>query len=269
MKQSGLLRSPTKRLHFAEGVESDGLSLNDMELSLSQLERLDFGKLSSKKCDGNPVEYKRSVSLPARELKYEDGESHSQAKKQNENETSGPDRSHSDSYIDRQAPLKTTASSLLNVTLDLSSTGDKMSLTKEEGKITNGEHSNVTDRTAMVKSDSGSLLTTSDLEVCVPKKFDFSSTGDTGEGLPKRNDDEKPNDRDRTEEGVFVFTATTSSTDPKSPDFVKSKRKSGSVSFNLLPEEITVAHDGGEGELAMLTQQLELGGSDNVSFFTV
>ena len=60
---------------------------------------------------------------------------------------------------------------------------------------------------------------------------------------------------------MFVFTATASSTEPKSPDYVKSKLKGVGVSLNLLPEEINwqKRERRGKDELA---QQLELGGSD-------
>ena len=89
--------------------------------------------------------------------------------------------------------------------------------------------------------------------------------------MPKPDaDTNEVNERGKTEDGVFVFTATTSSSnDPSSSDYVKSKRRAaiGSVTFNLSPEEI---RRGGEGErsrdeMAILAQQLELGGSDNVS----
>ena len=89
----------------------------------------------------------------------------------------------------------------------------------------------------------------------------FSSACDsTGEALPKLDGDD---DRSQSEEGVFIFTATASSTEPKSPDYVKSKLKGVGVLFNLLPEEITGAEEGETifDELALLAQQVELGGA--------
>ena len=94
--------------------------------------------------------------------------------------------------------------------------------------------------------------------------------------MPKQDaDTDEVNERGKTDERVlnFVFTATTSSSnDPSSPDYVKSKRRpaTGAVSFNLTPEEIGRKERDGErersrDEMAILAEQLELGGSDNVS----
>ena len=144
-------------------------------------------------------------------------------------------------------------------------TGEKKSKKNKE-KVANGEQDNnglITGATPSNEGD-GSVLVSS--ELIVPKKFDFFSTSDeTSEVVPIQESNNDLNDRGQSEEGVFVFTG--SSSGPSSPDYVKSKKKTTSVSFNLSAQEI-----GGEGEViskdemsALLAQQLELGGSDSVS----
>ena len=91
LKPSGFLRSPTKKLRVAESSEGEGSSLCDKDLTHSQMERLDFGKISLKKKDEEVLEYVRSQSLPDRELKYGDDESHSQTNMGNGNEIRTPD----------------------------------------------------------------------------------------------------------------------------------------------------------------------------------
>ena len=228
------------------------------------------------------MEYTRSVSLPARELRYRD-ESRSQATSQNGNETGIPDRSRSDSAISRQESLKVSVNSSCGETVSSRDQTEKVK--DDENKHTSREPDvSLTKEPAGGRTttknggSAGSALTSPELEV--PKKFHFSgSSGDnTGQGLSEQESNEQQNDRSQTEEGVFVFTATTasSSSNPSSPDYVKSKRKNAGVSFNLLPQEIVTLGEGegeGEGEvgekardeMAVLAQQLELGGSDNVS----
>ena len=265
-RASGSLRSPTKRSHVATNSDEEGTSLYDKGMTDSRLERMDFGNISLKKRDEGVVEYVRSQSLPVRELTFEDGgESHSQTKKQNGNGNKNvvPDHSRSDSAIDQKEILKTKVEFSHSEVLKKS----KISKSKGEEKLTNGERDNdEISGTADLNESAGSVLLSPELEV--PKKFDFSGSGESiGEGLPKPATNDEPNDRGQVEGGVFVFTATTtSSSDPSSPDYVKSKKKTVGVSFNLSPQEIV---GGGEeisrDEMALLAQQLELGGSDNVS----
>ena len=273
------MRSPTKRLHFdKESNEQQGLVIYDTDMTLSEIERLDLGKVSLKKRGGvSVVEYMRSTSLPARELWHRDGdESHSQDVSQNGNETGVPDRSRSDSAINQQrASKESTVNSSHSETIDLTNTDHMRKVKEQENRHTNQEQDRTNNEGAspLNGATDESALISPELEV--PKNFDFSSGSDnatTGEGLPKQDaDTNKINERCKTDEGVFVFTATTSSSnDPSSPDYVKSKGKpaAGGVTFNLTPEEIGRRVEEGErskDEMAILAQQLELGGSDNVS----
>ena len=251
---------------MATNSDEEGTSLYNKGMTDLQLERMDFGKILLKKRDEGVVEYVRSQSPPVRELTFEDGgESHSQTKKQNGNgnKNAVPDHSRSDSAIDQQEILKTKIEFSHSEVLEKS----KISKSKGEEKLTNGERdSDEITGTADLNESAGSVLLSPELEV--PKKFDFSGSSESiAEGLPKPATNDEPNDRGQVEGGVFVFTAITiSSSDPSSPDYVKSKKKTVGVSFNLSPQEIV---GGGEeisrDEMALLAQQLELGGSDNVS----
>ena len=271
------MRSPTKRLHFdKESSKQQGLAVYDTGMMLSEIERLDLlGKVSLKKIGGvSGVEYVRSSSLPAREVWYGDGgESHSEDLIRNGNEAGGvPDRSRSDSAINQETKSKESAvNSSHSETIDLiEKNSDHIKRVKEdESKPTNQGHNE--GASPLNGTTDGSVLMSPELEI--PKNFDFSGSSEnaTGEALPKQDaDTNEVNERDKTEDGVFVFTATTSSSnDPSSPDYVKSKRRPaiGSVTFNLSPEEIGSRGEGerSRDEMAILAQQLELGGSDNVS----
>ena len=272
------MRSPTKRLHFdKESSERQGLAVYDTGMTLSEIERLDLGKVSLKKTGGvSGVEYARSTSLPARELWYGDGgESHSQNIFRNGNEETGvPDRSRSDSAINQEKASHDSAiNSSQGETIDLTNSDHEKKVKEDENKPINQEQDRTNNEGAspLNGTTDGSALMSPELEV--PKNFDFSGSSDNamGEALPKQDaDTNEVNERGKTEEGVFVFTATTSSSnDPSSPDYVKSKRRPavGGVTFNLSPEEIGRAGEGERprDEMAILAQQLELGGSDNVS----
>ena len=233
LRQSGrVMRSPTKRLHFdKEGSQQEGLVIYDADIMLSEIERLDLGKVSLKKRSGvSAVEYTRSTSLPVRELWRGDGdESHSQNVIQNGKVTTGvPDRSRSDSAINQEKASK--ESGINSETIDLTNTDHMRNVKESENKLTNQEQDRTNNEGAapLNGASDGSVLISPELEV--PKNFDFSSSSDntaTGEGLPKQDaDTDKVNERGKTDEGVFVFTATTSSSnDPSSPDYVKSKRR--------------------------------------------
>ena len=82
---------------MAESSEGEGSLLCEKDMTHSQMERMDFGKISLKKKDEEVLEYVRSQSLPDREPKYGDDESHSQTNLGNGNETGMPDCSCSDS----------------------------------------------------------------------------------------------------------------------------------------------------------------------------
>ena len=271
------MRSPTKRLHFdREGSGKDGLALYDTDnMTLSEFERLDIGKAALKKNGGvSTVEYVRSTSLPAREHGNGDGdEFHSLDASQNGNETGIPDHSRSDSAIDQEKVSKETAvnsscSETTNLT-DLTNADQIKKVKENTNKLTNQERTNNEGASPLNGAGDGSALVSPELEV--PTNFNFLGSTDnaTGEGLPiQEAGTNEFDDRGKTEEGVFVFTATTtsSSTDPSSPDYVKSKQKpTGSVTFNLTPEEIGRVGEGERDEMVLLAQQLELGGSDNVS----
>ena len=251
------MRSPSKRLHVAESAEREGLSLLEGEdVMASQLERLDLERGSLKEQDEGKVEYARSCSLPARELAYENDESHSQNRKQNGNETAVPDRSSSDSAIAEHEKSLANSSQTKTSVASGEEEKDKDGLTNSEGGVAS-VHS------ALSRGGNGVVLMSPELEV--PRKFDFAggkghSAGD--ESTKESNND--VNDRGNAEEGVFVFTATNegSSVDPASPDYVKSKQKSPGVHFNLSEGE--TAEGERRDEMATLAQQLELGGSDNV-----
>ena len=265
-------------MHFdKDSGEREDLTGFDMGMTQSEIERLDLGKLSLKKVDGvSGIEYARSTSLPARELWFGDGgESHSQNARQNGNETGVPDRSRSDSAINQERESNESAiNSSHSETIDLSNPDRVSKLKENDNKPINQEdRTNNEGVSPLNGAADGSLLISPELEV--PKNFDFSGCSDNGtlgEALPKRETDS--NERGKTDEGVFVFTATTSSSnDPSSPDYVKSKRRPavGGVTFNLSPEEIGRVVGEGErsrDEMAILAQQLELGGSDNVSLLT-
>ena len=81
---------------MAESSEGEASLLCDKDMTRSQIERLDFGKISLKKKDEEVLEYVRSQSLPDRELIYGDDESHSQTNIWYGNETGVPDCSCSD-----------------------------------------------------------------------------------------------------------------------------------------------------------------------------
>jgi hypothetical protein len=273
------MRSPTKRLHFdKDSGERQDLTVYDTGMTLSEIERLDLGKLSLKMVGGvSGVEYARSTSLPARELWCGDGgESHSQNASRNGNETGVPDRSRSDSAINPER--ESAVNSSRSETIDLTNLDRVTKVKEDESKPINQEQDRTNNEGAspLNGATDGSLLISPELEV--PKNFDFSGCSDNGtlgEALPKQctDTDEVVNERGKTDEGVFVFTATTtnsSSNNPSSPDYVKSKRRPavGGVTFNLSPEEIGRVGEGerSRDEMAVLAQQLELGGSDNVSF---
>ena len=273
-------RSPTKRLHFdKDSGEREDLIGFDTGMTQSEIDRLDLGKLSLKKVGGvSGVEYTRSTSLPARELRFGDGgESHSQNSCRNGNETGIPDRSRSDSAINQERESNESAvNSSHSETIDLTGSDRVKKMKEDEKKPINQEQDRTNNEGAspLNGATDESVLISPELEV--PKNFDFSGCSDNGplaEALPKQKTDsnEVTNERGKTDEGVFVFTATTSSSnDPSSPDYVKSKRRPavGGVTFNLSPEEIGRVVGEGErskDEMAILAQQLELGGSDNVS----
>lgn len=254
------MRSPSKRLHVAESAEREGLSLlKGEDVMASELERLDLERGSLKEQDEGKVEYARSRSLPARELVYEDDESHSQNRKQNGNETAIPDRSCSDSAIaEHEELLNSTANSSQSKTSVAS--GEKE---KDKGELPNSEGGMASVHSALSRGGNGVVLMSPELEV--PRKFDFAGgKGDSAGDESTKESNNDVNDRGNVEEGVFVFTATNegSSVDPASPDYVKSKRKSPGVHFNLSEGE--TAEGERRDEMATLAQQLELGGSDNV-----
>ena len=270
-------RSPTKRLHFdKDSGERENLIGFDVGMTQSEIERLDLGKLSLKKVGGvSGVEYMRSMSLPARELRFGDGGmSHSQNSSRNGNETGVPDRSRSDSAINQEKESNESAvNSSHSEMIDLTGSDRVKKVKEDENNPINQERDRTTNEGASPLNGATELISP---ELEVPKNFDFSGCSDNGplgEALPKQEKDsnEVTNERGKTDEGVFVFTATTSSSnDPSSPDYVKSKRRPavGGVTFNLSPEEIGRVVGEGErskDEMAILAQQLELGGSDNVS----
>ena len=102
---------------------------------------------------------------------------------------------------------------------------------RNKEKVTNGEQDNDGLITGATPSNEGNESVLVSPELVVPKKFDFLSTSDeTGEVVPIQESNNDLNDRGQSEEGVFVFTG--SSSGPSSPDYVKSKKKTTSVSFN-------------------------------------